>query len=144
MFLIHLRTQVVAINAVIDGVIGRNGMTLSAQGPCAAMPTGINGEIQTVMIPRGIPIRRRVARRAVMRKLRLCVVRVGCVIVIRRMTGIAICRRVDKLPVDVALQTSYGRTGMRAGQRVTNSAMIELRRRPGGGRMALRARVAQI
>lgn len=121
----------VANDAAEDGIIVRIGVTIAAAIPFVAMASGVDGEIQPIVIKLRIPIERGMARRAFQRKSGGGMIGVLCAIVIGFMAEKAVRRGSGVLPVDMAFQTVHGT--MRAGKRKIRLVMIKGRAVPSGG-----------
>lgn len=108
MFVSHIAAIVlVTNNAAEHGIIIGVRMTIAAAIPFIAMSSGINGEIQSVMIELCVPVERRMAHCTVLRKSGRCMIGILRVIVIGLVAEEAISGRSGILPIEMAIQTSY-------------------------------------
>lgn len=92
----------------------------------------------TVIERGGLPGGRRVAGHATGWDARLNVIRIGCAVVVLRVTRIAVRRRRGEVAVDVTTRTRHAH--VRARQREGGLSVIKRRRLPRHCRMASRAR----
>jgi len=89
------------------------------------------GEVREIVIKSGwLPSGRRVALRAVMSEVAVCVIGIVRFIVLLFMTGPAISRRAAPLPAGVALGAVHANMG--AGEREVGEIVVKLRRLPSG------------
>ena len=111
-------------------VIGRVGMAIGALVPFTLVRPAVNGEILPVMVKRSRrPGRFAVATLAIGGEFRRRMVRIGGLVVIRRMTARTSIRRVGIVAV-MAGVAILGNRGVRAIQRI-KTIVVECRRHPG-------------
>ena len=137
MLFVHLTLRVASRGAGENLIIRGIGMTIGTLIPFVAMFPGINGEILLIVIEIGSPIKGSMAEFTSCRIPLRQVIGISSSIIIPLMTEETGCGCSGKLPADMAI-IAIGRD-MRSGEGEGSAVMIESRRRPGAGGMALGA-----